>query len=86
MNSRQFDTMNIQFQDYSTITILIAKIVLNCEIESEILILVVLSYCSISTMVSLFFYEFLFKYSFAYYLFYNLLSYALFWAVVEEMN
>ena len=84
MNSRQYDTMNIQFQDYSTI--LIAKIVLNCEIESEILILVVLSYCSISTMVSLFFYEFLFKYSFAYYLFYYLLSYALFWAVVEEMN
>ena len=53
------------------VTLLIAKIVPNYEFKLEILILVVLSYCGISNMVSrrLLFYLFISKYSFACYLF-----------------
>ena len=80
------------------VTLLIAKIVLNYEFELEILILVVLSYCGISNMVSrrLLSYLFIFKYSFACYLFVFRfffflpivikLSYARFLAVGDNMQ
>ena len=53
------------------VTLLIAKIVLNCEFKLEILTRVVLSYFGISNMVSrrLLFYLFISKYFFACYLF-----------------
>ena len=54
MNSRQFDKNehSIPRLLFFILTLLIEKIVLNCEIESEILILVALSYCSVSNIVS----------------------------------
>ena len=53
------------------VTLLIAKIFPNYGFELEFLILVVLSYCGVSNTVSrhLLFYQFLFKYYFACYLF-----------------
>ena len=79
------------------VTLLIAKIVLNYEFKLEILILVALSYCGISNMVSrrLLFYLFISKYSFACYLFVFRffflpivikLSYARFLAVGDNMQ
>ena len=72
------DLLSVWHSEYSIprllhyiVTLLTAKIVLNYEFKLEILILVVLSYCGISNMVSrrFLFYLFLFKYFFARYLF-----------------
>ena len=72
------DLLSVWHSEYSIprllhyiVTLLIAKILLNCEFKLEILILVVMSYCGISNMVSrrLLFYLFISKYFFACYLF-----------------
>ena len=66
------------------VTLLIAKIFHNYEFELEFLILVVLSCCGVSNMVSrhLFFYQFLFKYYFAHYLFVFHLFYSYFYQII----
>ena len=72
------DLLSVWHSEYSIprllhyiVTLLIAKIVLNCEFKLEILTRVVLSYFGISNMVSrrLLFYLFISKYFFACYLF-----------------
>ena len=67
------------------VTLLIAKIFHNYEFELEFLILVVLSCCGVSNMVSrhLFFYQFLFKYYFAHYLFVFHLFYSYFYQIIK---
>ena len=65
------------------VTLLIVKIFHNYEFELEFLILVVLSCCGVSNMVSRhLFYQFLFKYYFAHYLLVFHLFYSYFYQII----